>query len=253
MSGRPDVSFTCLHSEHERRGTGLRFPCACGLASVDLSLEAPENVCQAIPRPGYAVGVHGTNAVKSRCAWCASHPLYLEYHDQEWGVPEHDDAKLFEKILLDGAQAGLSWLTILKKRDGYRRAFDAFDAAKIARYTDRDVARLLDDPGIVRNRLKIQAAIANARAYLKLRDDLGSFDQYLWRFVGGHPKRNRWRAMGELPASTPESDAMSRDLRQRGFKFVGSTICYAFMQAVGMVNDHVVDCFRHREVARIGR
>jgi DNA-3-methyladenine glycosylase I len=165
-------------------------------------------------------------------------------------VPEHDDARLFEKIILDGAQAGLSWLTILKKRDGYRRAFDGFDAAKMARYTDRDIARLLGDPGIVRNRLKVHAAIANARAYLKLREDLGSFDRYLWQFVEGNPKRNRWRALNQLPVRTPESDAMSKDLRQRGFKFVGSTICYAFMQAVGMVNDHLVTCFRHREVSR---
>jgi DNA-3-methyladenine glycosylase I len=191
-----------------------------------------------------------TELDEPRCAWCASHPLYIQYHDEEWGVPEHDDAKLFEKIILDGAQAGLSWLTILKKREGYRRAFDGFDAARMARYTDRDIARLLGDPGIVRNRLKVHAAIANARAYLKLREDLGSFDRYLWQFVEGSPKRNRWRTLGQLPARTPESDAMSKDLRQRGFKFVGSTICYAFMQAVGMVNDHLVTCFRHRELSR---
>jgi DNA-3-methyladenine glycosylase I len=187
----------------------------------------------------------------SRCPWCVSHPLYIQYHDEEWGVPEHDDDKLFEKIILDGAQAGLSWLTILKKREGYRRAFDGFDAKKIARYTDRDVARLLADPGIVRNRLKVQAAIANARAYLELRDQLGSFDHYLWQFVDGHPKRNRWKSLSQLPARTPESDAMSKDLRQRGFKFVGSTICYAFMQAIGMVNDHLVTCPRHRAVTRL--
>jgi DNA-3-methyladenine glycosylase I len=192
-----------------------------------------------------------TKPDKPRCLWCLSHPLYIQYHDEEWGVPEHNDAKLFEKLILDGAQAGLSWLTILKKRDGYRRAFDGFDAATMARYTDRDIARLLADPGIVRNRLKVNAAITNARAYLKLRADLGSFDQYLWRFVGGHPQRHRWRTLGQLPARTPESDAMSRDLRERGFKFVGSTICYAFMQAVGMVNDHLVTCFRYREVTRL--
>ncbi|MCL4180738.1 MAG: DNA-3-methyladenine glycosylase I [Verrucomicrobia bacterium] len=185
-----------------------------------------------------------------RCPWCLSHPLYVQYHDEEWGLPEHDDAKLFEKIILDGAQAGLSWLTILKKREGYRRAFDGFDAAKIARYTDRDIARLLADPAIVRNRLKIHAAIANARAYLKLREELGSFDRYLWQFVDGRPRRNQWHTLSQLPARTAESDSLSQDLRQRGFKFVGSTICYAFMQAIGMVNDHLVSCFRHREVAR---
>ena len=173
----------------------------------------------------------------------------MRYHDVEWGVPEHDDGKLFEKLILDGAQAGLSWLTILKKRDGYRRAFDGFDASKIARYTERDITRLLGDSGIVRNRLKIHAAIANARAYLALREDLGSFDRYLWQFVGGRPKHNRWRTMSQPPGRTLESDAMSKELRQRGFKFVGSTICYAFMQAVGMVNDHLLNCFRHREVA----
>lgn len=189
----------------------------------------------------------------TRCAWCVSHPLYIQYHDEEWGVPEHDDARLFEKIVLDGAQAGLSWLTILKKRDGYRRAFHNFDAATIARYSDRDVARLLADPGIVRNQLKVNAAITNARAYLALRDELGSFDQFLWQFVGGRPRRNQWESLSQLPARTPESDAMSTALRQRGFKFVGSTICYAFMQAVGMVNDHLISCFRHRAVSRLGK
>jgi DNA-3-methyladenine glycosylase I len=173
----------------------------------------------------------------------------VSYHDEEWGVPEHDDQKLFEKIVLDGAQAGLSWLTILKKREGYRRAFDGFEAEKVARYNQRKIAALLADPGIVRNRLKVQAAITNARAYLKLREELGSFDRYLWQFVHGRTVQNRWRSLGELPARTQESDSLSRDLQQRGFKFVGSTICYAFMQAVGMVNDHLVHCFRHRELA----
>jgi len=185
----------------------------------------------------------------SRCAWCLGHELYLAYHDEEWGVPERDDARLFEKIILDGAQAGLSWLTILKKREGYRRAFDGFDAQKIARYSDRKIAALLADPGIVRNRLKVQSAVTNARAYLRLREELGGFADFLWQFVGGVTKQNAWRTVGELPARTPESDAMSQALAQRGFKFVGSTICYAFMQAVGMVNDHCVDCFRHRELA----
>jgi DNA-3-methyladenine glycosylase I len=185
-----------------------------------------------------------------RCDWCLSHPLYIAYHDEEWGVPEHDDRSLFEKLILDGAQAGLSWLTILKKRDGYRQAFDGFDPDKIARYSERRIERLLADPGIVRNRLKVQSAVGNAQAYLKLLDELGSFDRYLWQFVDGRTIRNRWRTIAELPASSPQSDAMSRDLKRRGFKFVGSTICYAFMQATGMVNDHLVGCHRHREVGR---
>jgi len=186
-----------------------------------------------------------------RCEWCVSHPLYISYHDEEWGVPEHDDQKLFEKIILDGAQAGLSWLTILKKRDGYRRAFDGFDAEKIARYSDKKIAKLLEDPGIVRNRLKVHASVANARAYLELREELGSFDQFLWGFVNGRTIQNRWKSLKELPTRTPESDAMSKALKQRGFKFVGTTICYAFMQAIGIVNDHLVTCFRHREVAKL--
>jgi len=185
----------------------------------------------------------------NRCEWCTRHPLYIAYHDEEWGVPEHDDQKLFEKIILDGAQAGLSWLTILKKREGYRRAFDGFDANKIARYTDGKIAKLLADPGIVRNRLKVHAAVGNARAYLDLKESGETFDRHLWQFVEGGPIQNRWRSLKQVPCRSRESDAMSRDLQQRGFKFVGSTICYAFMQAVGMVNDHVVGCHRHREVA----
>ncbi len=188
-----------------------------------------------------------------RCPWCLSHPLYIRYHDEEWGVPEHDDQKLFEKIILDGAQAGLSWLTILKKRDGYRRAFEGFDAEKIARYSDERLAKLLADPGIVRNRLKVNAAVINARTYLKLREERGSFDQYLWQFVEGRTIQNHRRSLRDLPARTRESDAMSKDLQKHGFKFVGSTICYAFMQAVGMVNDHLVTCHRHREVAGLCR
>jgi DNA-3-methyladenine glycosylase I len=187
----------------------------------------------------------------ARCEWCLGHPLYVDYHDQEWGVPEHDDQKLFEKLILDGAQAGLSWLTILKKREGYRRAFDGFDAEKMAAYDASRLGRLLADPGIVRNRLKVEAAITNARAYLRLREHEGSFNLFLWQFVGGKPRRNRWRVLAELPARTAESDALSEALRSRGFKFVGSTICYAFMQAVGMVNDHLTHCFRHRQVARL--
>ena len=184
-----------------------------------------------------------------RCAWANSEPN-LSYHDEEWGVPVHDDRKLFEFLILEGAQAGLSWTTILKKRKNYRKAFDGFRAQKIARYRSRDVKRLLVDPGIVRNRLKIAAAIQNAKAFLLVQKEFGSFDSYLWSFVGRKPKQNRWRRMAQVPTRTPESDAMSRDLSRRGFKFVGSTICYALMQATGMVNDHLVSCPRHATVNR---
>jgi DNA-3-methyladenine glycosylase I len=188
--------------------------------------------------------------VRSRCAWAGADPLYRAYHDREWGVPLRDDRRLFELLVLEGAQAGLSWITILRKREGYRRAFDRFDPERMARYGAARVGKLLADPGIVRNRLKVRAAIENARAYLALREELGSFARFVWGHVGGRPRQNAWRALGDVPARTPESDALSRALRQRGFTFVGSTICYAFMQAAGLVNDHVVDCFRHREVAR---
>jgi DNA-3-methyladenine glycosylase I len=172
----------------------------------------------------------------------------IAYHDAEWGVPVHDDRTLFEFLILEGAQAGLSWSTILRKRENYRKAFDRFDARKIALYDDRKVAALLADEGIVRNRLKIGSTIGNAHAFLAARDEFGSFDDYIWRFVGGRPRQNRWRGMEEVPARTPESDAMSKDLAKRGFRFVGSTICYAFMQATGMVNDHLTSCFRSREL-----
>jgi DNA-3-methyladenine glycosylase I len=188
----------------------------------------------------------------TRCPWGASDPLYVAYHDHEWGVPAHDDRRLFEMLLLEGAQAGLSWLTILRKRPNYRKAFDRFDPLRIARYDARKVRALVADPGIVRNRLKVRAFINNARAFLAVVDEFGSFDAYIWRFVGGRPRANRWRTLKQVPARTAESDAMSRDLRQRGFTFVGSTICYAYMQATGMVNDHLVSCFRHREVGRGG-
>lgn len=184
----------------------------------------------------------------TRCAWCGDDPLYVAYHDREWGVPLHDDRALFEFLILEGAQAGLSWLTILKKRDNYRRAFDNFSIERIARYGARDTARLLADAGIVRNRLKIAAAIANAQAALAVRERYGSLDAFLWRYVDGKPLINAWREMAEVPARTELSDAMSKDLKKAGFKFVGSTICYAFMQAVGMVNDHTVFCFRHAEL-----
>jgi DNA-3-methyladenine glycosylase I len=184
-----------------------------------------------------------------RCPWAATEPN-ITYHDQEWGVPVHDDRLLFEFLILEGAQAGLSWTTILNKRDNYRKAFDGFRPEKIARYATRDVKRLLGDAGIVRNRLKIVAAIENAKTFLAVRKEFGTFDAYLWRFVGGKPIQNRWGRMADVPARTTESDAMSRDLQRRGFKFVGSTICYALMQATGMVNDHLVTCPRHAEIGR---
>ncbi len=184
----------------------------------------------------------------NRCSWAGSDPLYVAYHDQEWGVPVRDDHLLFEFLILEGMQAGLSWAIILKKRDNFRRAFDGFDPQRVAQYGDEKVAALLADPGIVRNRLKISAAIRNARSFLEIQSEYGSFDAYIWQFVGGKPKINAWRNLTEIPASTPQSDAMSKDLARRGFKFVGSTICYAFMQAVGLVNDHTVDCYRYNEI-----
>ena len=183
-----------------------------------------------------------------RCPW-ARGDNYIQYHDTEWGVPVHDDRLLFEFLILEGAQAGLSWSTILNKRDGYRQAFDGFDPSIVAKYGDRKRRSLLSNAGIVRNRLKIDAAIQNAKAFLVVQKEFGTFDRYIWSFVGGKPKQNAWNSMQEVPARTLESDAMSADLKRRGFKFVGSTICYAFMQAVGMVNDHLVDCFRHGELA----
>jgi DNA-3-methyladenine glycosylase I len=186
---------------------------------------------------------------RPRCAWSQHSDIYVAYHDEEWGVPLHDDRLLFEFLVLEGAQAGLSWITILRKRENYRRAFDQFDPEKIARYDVAKVEALLQDPGIVRNRLKVQAAILNARACLAIAEEFGSFDRYIWQFVDGRPLVNRWQSMSELPAKTPTSDAMSKDLLKRGFKFVGSTICYAYMQATGMVNDHTVDCFRWQELA----
>ena len=183
-----------------------------------------------------------------RCDWANRSELEQSYHDLEWGVEIHDDRTLFEFLVLEGAQAGLSWSTILKKRVAYRRAFDNFDARKISNYSEKTVSRLLANPEIIRNRLKINTAVTNARAFLKVQEEFGSFDRYIWQFVKGKPIRNSWQTMTDIPASTPESVAMSKDLKKRGFKFVGPTICYAFMQAVGMVNDHVVDCFRYREL-----
>jgi DNA-3-methyladenine glycosylase I len=184
-----------------------------------------------------------------RCPW-AKGEAYAEYHDREWGVPLHDDRMLFEFLILDGAQAGLSWLTILNKRATYRIAFDQFDPTLIAKYDEKKLEALLADPGIVRNRLKVSSAVDNARAFLAVQAEFGTFDRYIWQFVDGKPKQNRWDSLGDVPAKTAESDAMSKDLKRRGFRFVGSTICYAFMQAAGMVNDHLVDCFRYQEVQR---
>jgi DNA-3-methyladenine glycosylase I len=183
-----------------------------------------------------------------RCAWVSDDPLMVHYHDHEWGVPVHDDRRHFEFLVLEAAQAGLSWAIVLKKREGYRQAFAGFDPEKVARFTERRIEKLILDPAIIRNRMKIEAAVRNARAFLKLQEEFGSFDSYCWRFVDGRPKLNRWKMMRQVPATSPESDAFSKDLKKRGFSFVGSTVIYAHMQAVGMVNDHLVDCFRYREI-----
>ena len=185
-----------------------------------------------------------------RCSWAGDDPLYVAYHDEEWGVPVHDDRKLFEFLILEGAQAGLSWITILKKRESYLKAFDGFDPQRVARYREARVKELMADAGIVRNQLKIRSTITNAKAFLEVQKEHGSFDRFIWQLAGGEPKVNAWKSLSQVPATTPESDAMSKELKRRGFKFVGSTICYAFMQAVGMVNDHTVDCFRYRELCR---
>lgn len=186
----------------------------------------------------------------SRCEWCLGSDLMIAYHDEEWGVPLHDDRKLFEFMVLDAFQAGLSWSTILNKRENFRKAFDNFDPLRVARYSKRKIERLLADSSIVRNRMKILATVNNAAAFLEIQREFRSFDEFIWRFVSGKPKRNRWKTMRQIPAKTKESDAMSKELKNRGFKFVGSTICYAFMQAAGMVNDHVVGCFRYSEVSK---
>ncbi|MGB8953888.1 MAG: DNA-3-methyladenine glycosylase I [Tumebacillaceae bacterium] len=183
--------------------------------------------------------------MKTRCGWCTDAQLYIDYHDHEWGVPVHEDRRLFEFLILEGAQAGLSWYTVLQKRENYRQAFDGFDPEKIALYDEAKVEELLQNPGIIRNRLKVQAAIANAKSFLRVQAEYGSFRDYIWSFVGGQPIVNHWPTREDVPASTPISDAMSKDLKKRGFKFVGTTICYAFMQATGMVMDHTMDCFRY--------
>ena len=184
----------------------------------------------------------------TRCEWAGPDPLYIAYHDKEWGVPVHDDQQLFEFLILEGAQAGLSWITILRKRDRYREVFADFDPQLVARFNKNTINTLLKDPGIVRNKLKIESAVGNAKAFLKIQDSFGSFDQYIWQFVGGKPMQNQWRTLRDIPASTPQSENLSKDLKKHGFRFVGSTICYAFMQAIGMVNDHTTKCFRHREL-----
>jgi len=183
------------------------------------------------------------------CGWCLGDPLYRDYHDREWGLPLFDERKLFEFLVLEGAQAGLAWITVLRKREAYRQAFEGFDPAKMARYNERDRARLLENPGIIRNRRKIDSALRAARAYMRMREAGESFGDFLWQFVDGRPIQNQWRSLAQIPASTPESEAMSKALKQKGFNFVGPTICYAFMQATGMVNDHLLSCYRHRDCA----
>ena len=186
---------------------------------------------------------------KNRCAWVGLDPLYISYHDKEWGVPVFDDRLLFEFLILEGAQAGLSWLTVLKKRENYRLAYEGFEPEKVARFNEKKIEKLLTNPGIIRNRLKIRSSIKNASLYLKIQEEFGSFAKYSWNFVGGRQRKNKFKALSEIPASTPESEALSKDLKKRGFNFVGPTIMYAHMQAVGMVNDHTIDCFRYKEVA----
>ena len=191
---------------------------------------------------------------KKRCAWAESgNELYIQYHDREWGVPVHEDRKQFEFLILEGAQAGLSWSTVLNKREGYRKAFANFDPVKVARFSEKKIETLIQNPSIIRNRLKITSAVSNARAFLAIQKEYGSFDTYIWAFVGGKPLQNRWKTMAEVPATSPESDALSKDLKQRGLKFVGSTIMYAHLQAAGLVNDHLLSCFRYRECAALAR
>jgi DNA-3-methyladenine glycosylase I len=186
---------------------------------------------------------------KTRCEWCTGSDIEQAYHDNEWAVPLHDDQKLFEFLILEGAQAGLSWVTVLKKRDHYRKVFNQFDPSKVVKYSDKKIEQLLLDPGIIRNRLKVTSTVSNARLFLETQSEFGSFDSYIWQFTGGEVIQNSWQSMSEIPSNSPESDAMCKDLKKRGFRFVGTTICYAFMQATGMVNDHAVDCYRHSELS----
>jgi len=187
-------------------------------------------------------------AQTKRCDWCGSDPVYVQYHDEEWGVPVHDDRKLFEFLILEGAQAGLSWITILKRREGYRKAYAHFDVEKVARFSEKKIEKMLGDPGIIRNKLKVRSSVGNARAFIDIQEEFGSFDTYSWQFVDGEPIVNKWKKMSQIPVTTVESDAFSKDLKKRGFKFVGSTIMYAHMQALGMVNDHLLSCFRYKEL-----
>jgi len=191
-----------------------------------------------------------TNKKLNRCEWCGTDQLYVQYHDEEWGVPVHDDRKLFEMLILEGAQAGLSWITILKKRENYKKLFDNFDVNKVSKYSEKKIAKLLENPGIIRNKLKVNSTITNAQAFIKIQKEFGSFDKYIWQFVNGKPIVNKFKSLKEIPAKTEISDLMSKDLNKRGFKFVGSTICYAFMQATGMVNDHTTKCFRYKKVQK---
>jgi DNA-3-methyladenine glycosylase I len=211
---------------------------------------APARRRAATKRPASPPPVDASPDRRTRCWWAGNDPLYVAYHDHEWGVPVHDDRTLFEFLVLEGAQAGLAWITILRKRENYRRAFAGFDPARVARFDRRRVEALLKDASIVRNRAKVESAVGNARAYLKVQEEFGSFDAYVWRFTEGAPKQNAWKSKRHIPVSTPEALAMSRDLKERGFRFVGPTICYSHMQATGMVNDHVVDCFRWPELGR---
>ncbi len=188
--------------------------------------------------------------MKKRCEWCGSDSLYIKYHDEEWGVPVHDDQKLFEMLILEGAQAGLSWITVLKKRENYRKAFSNFDVVKISKKSEKKIEKLLENPGIIRNRLKVNSTVGNANAFLKIQKEFGSFDKYIWQFVDHKPIVNKFKSMKDLPAKTDLSDIMSKDLKKRGFKFIGSTICYAFIQAVGIVNDHTTDCFRYKKIQK---
>ncbi len=185
---------------------------------------------------------------RTRCSWSASDPLYIRYHDEEWGVPVHDDRKIFEFLVLEGAQAGLSWLTVLKKRENYRKAFDGFDYKKIAKYDSKKISKLLEDPGIIRNRLKVNSVVNNAKAFIEVQKEFGTFDSYIWHFVDDKPIKNKWKSIKQIPAHTRESDLLSRDLLKRGFRFVGTTICYSHMQATGMVNDHITSCFRYKQL-----
>lgn len=190
-----------------------------------------------------------TKNLTIRCSWCGTDPLYVKYHDEEWGVPVHDDRELFEMLILEGAQAGLSWITILKKRENYKKLFDNFEVTKVSKYSNKKISKLLENPGIIRNKLKVNSTVTNAQAFLKILEEFGSFDKYIWQFVGGKPITHKFKSLKEFPAKTEVSDLISKNLKKRGFKFVGSTICYAFMQATGMVNDHTTDCFRYKKLS----